>query len=368
VAGAAVYAATATILLEHGFSVEDEVLQEAIRKGDSIRKGYSTLLHVLVTTKDADGRTLLHLAAVGGHHEQLGILLDAGGSVDAGDRHGNTPLHLAVRNGHNTTVDMLVTRGATVKLRNSNGETAIHSATDWGLTAQLLQTMTGAAPSDREQRDSCEQSGAGEQRDSGEHGGSGVLRDSNIQRDSGRRAALHTAARQGSEGLVTQLRHSGFATSINSRDNDAQTPLHIAAQRGARSIVALLLDQGADIEARDKLARTPLHHAATHGHARIVRDLLDRGASPYARTRSSGYTAQMLARDRGHEDVRQILSQHVPRRNKGSVPPTEAASTHRYDRVIERPHHASGQIVRDEPRSRYEAENGCTDPKILRWD
>lgn len=43
-------------------------------------------------------------------------------------------------------------------------------------------------------------------------------------------------------------------------------------------MVALLCDNGANVEARTRDGLTPLHCAARSGHERVVETLLDRGA------------------------------------------------------------------------------------------
>ena len=56
------------------------------------------------------------------------------------------------------------------------------------------------------------------------------------------------------------------------------TPLHFAVDKGHADIVALLLDEGGDLEARDVDGDTPLHWAACTDHVDMIDLLLDRGA------------------------------------------------------------------------------------------
>ena len=61
------------------------------------------------------------------------------------------------------------------------------------------------------------------------------------------------------------------------------TPLHSAAQNSdSPSVIAALLDAGADIEARGLRGMTPLHMAAHWGAPAVVAALLDAGADPMA--------------------------------------------------------------------------------------
>ncbi|EFJ45447.1 hypothetical protein VOLCADRAFT_63721 [Volvox carteri f. nagariensis] len=51
-------------------------------------------------SKDAMGRTALHMACANGHCEVIGRLLHAGALTDIQNNEGNTPLHWACLNGH----------------------------------------------------------------------------------------------------------------------------------------------------------------------------------------------------------------------------------------------------------------------------
>ncbi|KAF9626143.1 hypothetical protein IFM89_031270 [Coptis chinensis] len=52
------------------------------------------------------------------------------------------------------------------------------------------------------------------------------------------------------------------------------SPLHFAATRGHTEIVALLLENGADVNSRNYCGQTALMHACWHGHWEVVQTLL----------------------------------------------------------------------------------------------
>ena len=72
------------------------------------------------------------------------------------------------------------------------------------------------------------------------------------------------------------------ASLLNARDSDGSTPLHCATWKGHPSVVAALLEAGADVNAvnqNEHWGTTPLHAAAHANQAAIAQLLIDRSAS-----------------------------------------------------------------------------------------
>jgi ankyrin repeat protein len=77
-------------------------------------------------TRDGQGRTLLHITALGLHEKYIKILLAGGADIEARDDQGATPLILALSAGKWRLAVMLVAAGAQVKVRRKDGLTPLH--------------------------------------------------------------------------------------------------------------------------------------------------------------------------------------------------------------------------------------------------
>lgn len=79
--------------------------------------------------RELQGRTMLHEAAAGGHHELLQWLLQQGGDPNCGmSCSRGTPLHVAVAAGMTQCVQVLLDHGANVLSLDQAGATPIHIA------------------------------------------------------------------------------------------------------------------------------------------------------------------------------------------------------------------------------------------------
>ena len=118
--------------------------------------------------------------------------------------------------------------------------------------------------------------------------------------------------------LVLGLRHVhdeavervlGAGADLNAVARNAElqvAPLHSAAAGSHASIVAILLEHGADPNVRQGGGFTPLHAAAQNGDRESVEALLESGADP-ALANDEGRTPADLARAAGHDDLDELL-------------------------------------------------------------
>ena len=79
-----------------------------------------------IDSRDALGRTPLHIAAFYGWPKTTELLVSRGADVNARDRVGMTPLHAAVISGGRAEVELLLRRGADITARSEAGQTALH--------------------------------------------------------------------------------------------------------------------------------------------------------------------------------------------------------------------------------------------------
>ena len=90
--------------------------------------------------------------------------------------------------------------------------------------------------------------------------------------DDSRQTALHTACRNGSLKVITEiLRHD--TSSIDFKDDNQETPLFLAAYNDYIEVVDELLKHNPDINAPNFEGMTALHFATKEGNLEIVTKL-----------------------------------------------------------------------------------------------
>jgi ankyrin repeat protein len=87
--------------------------------------------------------------------------------------------------------------------------------------------------------------------------------------------SIHDAASRGDVARVQQLLQREPALVYRTVVH-GMTPLHVAARMDRPKVVAVLLENRANINARDKDGWTPLHWAALHGHVDVAALLLSK--------------------------------------------------------------------------------------------
>lgn len=108
-----------------------------------------------------------------------------------------------------------------------------------------------------------------------------------------RMTPLHWAARAGSRECVETLLERGCL--VNAANKAMRTPLQLAAEYDRADMIRLLALHGASLNAQDKKGRTPLHRATYEGKVEAAEALLEAGADPMALNKS-GKTPFEIAR------------------------------------------------------------------------
>ncbi|KAL1530610.1 hypothetical protein AB1Y20_001510 [Prymnesium parvum] len=101
------------------------------------------------------------------------------------------------------------------------------------------------------------------------HGGRGGVNDLG--------AALIVAASSGNATLVAELIEDG--ANVNSIDYDRRTPIHLAASEGHPEVVRVLIERGGNVNCEDRWGGTPLDDAIRKGNTDCVAHLEKAGAS-----------------------------------------------------------------------------------------
>ncbi len=229
-------------------------------------------------------------------------LLSRGASISARDRSGNTAVARAARHGETQFLEFLLDQGAIVDPTNVRGSTPLLQAVveDRRRTTKLLLEH-GANPNSVNKRKVTPLIAAAY------NGNSLILKlllDVGAQLggvDATGKGALVYSAAKGFSRIVEALLDAGEP--VNSRFSYSLTALmwasghtnEVPSSDGVRT-VSLLLARGANLIARDDRGRTALMIAAQRGHKHIIELLLDHGADRTAAD-SAGNTAWDLTSD-----------------------------------------------------------------------
>lgn len=138
----------ANLLLTAGARPGDDLLANAIPRGHTPAALISRLIDAgaKVSWHDADGRTVLHLAALANDRPAAAVLIDRGANVNAATKAGQTPLHAAAQADAAQVAPLLLDYGADINARDGSQATPLHVAAihgSWQI-ARLLITR-GAA-------------------------------------------------------------------------------------------------------------------------------------------------------------------------------------------------------------------------------
>jgi len=263
------------LLIEHGADIHTAAA-EGVFGGtylmDAVRAGQAAAVEALlghaapVDAVDEQGRTALQclcFAAFGGGKRQgerlriARLLLDAGASVDTGDRFGRTPLLQAAQNGDGELVALLLERGADPHARSGDGHFTPLSEARQGQNPQVIRLIMEAMGPEYALVHAAQV---------GDTARMAELLEAGVPADSG----VHLSA------LTEKMEQEGFG-------DHRETPLSAAVEAGQAPAVQLLLRHGAGGD-REEMGRL-LWFAETwekEKHEEVVQVLREAGAVPVA--------------------------------------------------------------------------------------
>lgn len=271
-----------------------------------------------------DGSMLMNLAAAAGDLNMIDALLAAGAPVDGKDHKSRSALHWAAGHGRKRVAERLIARGAPLEAKDHRGQSVMHAAVamsseellDDKITVIGLLAEAGAKLNERNNDGEsplhyCAHDPSGRL--------AGALLDAGAMIEvlnHERRTPLHAAAVMGNLPMLRLL--LARRANPNAADNLGNTPLHHLVNDNARDhlegdvdetlrvAASLLLQWGAKISARNRNHMTPLHAAAQTNNASLVAFLLDQGADPEASGKAK-LTPIEIARLRGNFEVLSLM-------------------------------------------------------------
>jgi ankyrin repeat protein len=361
-------------------SVQEETLMDLIAAGktDEVKKRFSK--SDSINQKNAQGQSLLHVAALRNDADMVQFLLAMGADIEAKDNAGETPMAAALGAGCIDAVKTLATAGSnifqangagetvyerartkgsdalaaiispkTVVQQDANGKTALHYAAgllDEKSVAVILaaggavsvadksgETPLGAAyrnPIDGASARiaaSLLLAGAEPLRGDFAYFETAVLKRNLSMRFEEGRTPLHIAAASGHTGYVAYL--IDHKATVNVKDSSSSTPLHEAVRSGKIDCTALLLAAGADPNQQDSSGNTPLHLVMpVASRSEIFAKLLSAGANPNKKDNYGETPLHIAARLGMAEDIVRALvgaGADINERNKKGVTPLALA-------------------------------------------
>ncbi|EQC34298.1 TKL protein kinase [Saprolegnia diclina VS20] len=146
---------------------------------------------------------------------------------------------------------------------------------------------------------------------------------------------LREAAKAGQVSIVATLLQAG--ADPNASDWAGDAALHMAAERGQTRCIELLLQAGADANAVNLDGETPLHWAARHPFPSLVASLLQYKANVNARNAVQWLSSLGVAVKRGYTDVVVMLLEakaSVHEANRDGRTPLHVATYHGYTILV----------------------------------
>ena len=298
-----------SLILALAVAAQSQEIFDLLHKGDiPAVKALVEKTPQVLESRDGDGMTLLHYAAIGGSADLINYFIDKGAKLEFQDAQLKTPLHLAAMNDRQNAVAALLKRGAALETRDDYGRTAlILCARERGQAATGRLLIEAGADVNAADKFGDGALGLAAWRGKAEFIDLLLEKGAHVP-ESGRQwqGMLSQAASQGLATLFRRLTDKSH--DLKAVDASGVWLLHSAAAGGSAGIVGLLLEKGFDPGKPDRFGWTPLHYAARDGRTDAARILIDRGAPLDIRT-IMGQTAYNVAQERGMQAAVKLLTE-----------------------------------------------------------
>lgn len=241
---------TTTINVCIPYMLDNPLVDVLATRGAAALKTLLASSDIDINLANAQGLTVLHIAAIQDDAALIESLVDAGAHINATDRMGNTPLHIAQFMRMRNAVESLERRGADDQIVNDAGVRPSHMPALLSDPSQVTQPYVDF-----------------------------------IRRFDARSFARPPVATTSMPMLVSlALCADDMGRLINSGLSSATlapggfTLLHTAAFFGRSDMAVAAIDAGVPVDARDRKGNTPLHIACALGHGLLAQTLVARGA------------------------------------------------------------------------------------------
>ena len=288
----------------------------------------------IITKKDDEGLTPVHLAAISGNVTAMSLFLDTlpgdGGGLDTVDTCGHSAMHWATVCNATKCVQMLCDQGANVNLQDKHGCTPLHYAAQAN-NVRIVNILIGTGADDKIV-DNLGRTPTMWSVCSGSLDSFLVLskmEDSLKIRDEQGLSPLHCASALGHTDIVSAIIEID-EDAVNTEDSDGATPLFYAANHGRVDCVKILIKAGANVNHCDAFGRSSVLCGVVSGKCSVLSALVEAGANIDTMTTKDGDTCLHVAVARNKTDqVTWIVRNHpglLNRTNKHGVTPLHLAA------------------------------------------
>ena len=248
------------------------------------------------------------LAANGGHHSVVEILLKRKANPNVAADDGCTALLCAVQGGYVDCIEEMLKHKTDVNFSiGADIPTPLYTASQEGHAGIVKMLLKAKAEMDRKVDGVTPLFIASQEAHKGcvsalLHDGA----DCNMENKE-HTSPLFIAAQKGHSVICGKLL-ANSRIKIDDANNEGTTPLLIAIQMGNHEEVGLLVNASADLELADKDGQTPLLTAASYGDMDVIQILIKNGVDLQQKD-SKGRTAYVILKEEFGEDLAKIAAE-----------------------------------------------------------